>query len=101
MVNRQTGWDKLDDVEVPDDPFAESEETVGVVDGSETLAADATAAVKAQFEDHQQKVFSSIVMAISSSQIYLITSCELLDAAWTALRNQFERDSLGNKFACF
>ncbi len=84
-------------MEVPDDSFAESEKTVGLVDGSEMLAADANAQAKEQFEEHQQKAFSTIVMAISSSQIYLISSCELPDTAWIALRSQFEWDLLGNK----
>ena len=36
-------------------------------------------------------------MSISSSQLYLITSCEEPAAAWTTLRDHFERDTLVNK----
>ena len=36
-------------------------------------------------------------MSISSSQLYLITSCEEPADAWTALRDHFERDTLVNK----
>ena len=36
-------------------------------------------------------------MSISSSQLYLITSCEEPAAAWTTLQDHFERDTLVNK----
>ena len=36
-------------------------------------------------------------MLISSSQLYLITSCEEPAAAWTTLRDHFERNTLVNK----
>ena len=38
-----------------------------------------------------------MVMSVSSSQLYLITSYEELRRAWTALKNHFERDTLVNK----
>ncbi len=56
-----------------------------LVDGSQTLAADATAQAKAEFEQRQEKAFSTLVLSMNSSQIYLVTSCEKPDAAWTAL----------------
>ena len=47
--------------------------------------------------DRMQKAFSVIVLAINSSQLYLVTSSETPSAAWTALRNHYERDTLANK----
>ena len=44
-----------------------------------------------------QKAFSTIVMAIYSSQLYLITSVEQPKDAWDALRNNFECDTVANK----
>ena len=38
-----------------------------------------------------------MVMAISSSQLYLVTSCDGPIAAWRALRNHFECDMLVNR----
>ena len=36
-------------------------------------------------------------MAVSTSQLYLITSADTPRGAWNALRNHFERDTLANK----
>ena len=69
----------------------------GYVDGTEVLGEGATAQVHAEFQKKSQKAFSTIVMAISSSQLYLITSFEQPKDAWDALRNHFERDTLANK----
>ena len=57
----------------------------------------ASAQQRADYNKRSQKAFSTIVMSISSSQLYLITSCEDAARAWTALRNHFERDTLVNK----
>ena len=69
----------------------------GIVDGTEVLAENASAQQRTDFNKKSQKAFSTIVMSISSSQLYLITSCEEPARAWTALRNHFERDTLVNK----
>ena len=69
----------------------------GLVDGSETLAEDANAAARAEFQKKSQRAFSTIVLAIGASQLYLVTSCEQPRTAWKELRNQFERDTLANK----
>ena len=70
----------------------------GFVDGTEPVpAADAAAEVRADYRKRSQKAFSVIVLAISTSQLYLVTSCEQPREAWEALRNQFERDTLANK----
>ena len=42
-------------------------------------------------------MFSTIVLAISPSQLYLITLNDRLKPAWDALCNHFERDTLANK----
>ena len=67
------------------------------VDGTATLADDANAQAQADFRQKSQKAFSTIVLAISTSQLYLVTSCEGPHDAWEALRTNFERDSLANK----
>ena len=69
----------------------------GFVDGTETLANDATAEQEAAFRKKSQKALSTIVMAVSPSQLYLITSCDTPQQAWESLRNHFERDTLANK----
>ena len=69
----------------------------GVVDGTEEPAEDAAAEIHAEFRKKSQKAFSTIVLAISASQLYLVTSCEHPKGAWDALRNHFERDTLANK----
>ncbi|CAI8045672.1 Retrovirus-related Pol polyprotein from transposon TNT 1-94 [Geodia barretti] len=65
--------------------------------GPEAVGEDATALVRAEFQKKSQKEFSTIVMVIRSSQLYLITSFEQPKDTWDALRNHFERDTLANK----
>ena len=67
------------------------------VDGTATLADEANEQAQADFRQKSQKAFSTIVLAISTSQLYLVTSCEGPHDAWEALRTNFERDSLANK----
>ena len=69
----------------------------GVVDGTEELAENAAAERRAEFQKKSQKAFSTIVLAITAAQLYLVTSCEQAKDAWVALRNHFERDTLANK----
>ena len=61
------------------------------------LAEDATQEEREKFQTEQQKAFSTIVMSVSSSLLYLITSCELPKDAWDTLKRHFERDTLANK----
>ena len=65
-----------------------------LVDGSEVLASEATAAL---FQSRLHKVFSTIVLAMDSAQLYLVTLCEEPKQAWNALKNHFERETLANK----
>ena len=44
------------------------------VDGSETLREDTTEAARTKFREESQKTMSTIVMAISTPQLYLVTS---------------------------
>ena len=74
-----------------------AKELWGFIDGTEVLQENASAQQRADYNKRSQKAFSTIVMSISSSQLYLITSCEDAARAWTALRNHFERDTLVNK----
>lgn len=69
----------------------------GLVDGSETLEDEASAERIAQFRLKSQKAFSTMVLAIKTAQLYLVTSCENPKQAWDTLRNHFERETLANK----
>ena len=68
-----------------------------LVDGSEVLASEATAAATALFQSWLHKAFSTIVLAMDSAQLYLVTSCEEPEQAWNALKNHFEQETLANK----
>ena len=46
----------------------------GLVDETEILANDANEQAQAEFQQKTLKAFSTIVLAISSSQLYLVTS---------------------------
>ena len=67
------------------------------VDGSAALIDDANKQARTDFRQKSQKAFSTIVLAISTSQLYSVTSCEGPQEAREALRANFERDSLANK----
>ncbi len=67
------------------------------IDGSAMLAEDATEEQRLKFKSESQKAFSILAMAISASQLYLITSCEEPKEAWDALKKHFERETLANK----
>ena len=67
------------------------------VEGTDVLAEDANDQARAEHTRRSRKAFSTIVMAVSTSQIYLITACENAKAAWDALRNHYERETLANK----
>ena len=63
----------------------------GFIDGTEALQDDASAQQRADFNKRSQKAFSTILMSVSSSQLYLVTSYEEPRRAWTALKNHFVR----------
>ena len=67
------------------------------VDGSEVLPEDANEATRTKFREESQKAISTIVMAISTPQLYLVTSCEQPKDVWDTLRKHFERETLANK----
>ena len=69
----------------------------GFIDGTEVLAEDANAQAQAEFQRRSQKTFSTIIIAISTPQLYLVTSCEQTKEAWDSLHNHFERDTLANR----
>jgi len=69
----------------------------GLVDGTAVLCDNPSAQQEADFKKRSQKAFSTIVMSISSSVLYLITSFEEPADAWMALRDHFEQDTLVNK----
>ena len=67
------------------------------VDGSEVLAEDAAERAQTEFREKSQKALSTIVMAISTPLLYLVTSCEQPKDVWDTLRKHFERETLANK----
>ena len=67
------------------------------VDGTAELAEDADDQAQAEYNQKMQKAFSTIVLAVSTKQLYLVTSAESPQEAWEALRTNFERDTLANK----
>ena len=67
------------------------------VGGSAVLAEDATAEQQAKYQSESQKAFSVIAMSVSTSQLYLITSCEEPRKAWDALKKHFKRETPANK----
>ena len=48
----------------------------GVVDGSETLLDNTSSQVLAELKKKEQKALSTIALAVSTPQLYLITSSE-------------------------
>ena len=69
----------------------------GLVEGSEVLEDDATTTAQALYRSRLQKAFSTIVLAIDSAQLYLITLSEEPKQPWDELRKHFERETLANK----
>ena len=67
------------------------------VDGSATLPDEPSADARAKFESESQKAFSTIVLSVSTTQLYLITTCEEPKDAWDTLKKHFERQTLANK----
>uniref|UniRef100_A0A1X7UT02 Uncharacterized protein n=1 Tax=Amphimedon queenslandica TaxID=400682 RepID=A0A1X7UT02_AMPQE len=69
----------------------------GLVDGSEVLRENPTPQQEAEFRKRSQRALSNLVMSISSSLIYLITTFEDPKAAWDAVKGHFEQNSVVNK----
>ena len=71
----------------------------GLVDGTDQLADGASDAATREYEFRQkaQKAFSTIIMAIGTPQLYLVTSCEQPKEVWDNLCNHFECETLANK----
>ena len=81
-------------MEVPDEACVTGKGTLGIYRCTEVIREGATAVAQTEHQKKAQKALSTLVMAISTSQLYLITSCE---EAWDALYNHFERSTLANK----
>ena len=58
-----------------------------IVDGTETLKVGASSELEVEFQKNSQRAFSTIVLGMQCSQLYLITSTEEPKAAWDALKN--------------
>lgn len=67
------------------------------VDGSETLPEEPTAEQTKTFESKCNKALALITMAISTPQLYLITSYDDPVNVWKALKDHFEGDAVGRK----
>ncbi len=76
MDDREAGQQKLDNLEVSDEHLLLAKGLWSFVDGTEVLADGADAAARTDFQQKTQKAFSTIVMAVSVPQLYLITSTE-------------------------
>lgn len=66
-------------------------------EGGGAVVQPETAEAKVAFRKRCQKAFSTLVMAIGTSKLYLVSSLDKPDEAWRTLRNHFERDTLANK----
>ena len=66
-------------------------------EGTANIDDATTAQPRAEFVQKSQKAFSTIVLAISTNQLYLVTSCDGPHEAWEASRTNFERGTLANK----
>lgn len=73
-----------------------AKEVWGHVDGT-VVQPENDPAAQASFAKCKQKAMATLVMGISSSLIYLITSCDNPKDIWDTLRAQFERNTLANK----
>ena len=69
----------------------------GYVDGTKVLAEGADESAQTEFNKRSQRAFSTIALAVNTSQLYLITSLDKPKDAWDALRCHFEIDTLANK----
>lgn len=69
----------------------------GMVMETDNVAEGANAQARAEFEKRKEKAFSVLVLNVSTSQLYLITSCKTPKEAWDTLKGHFERDTLANK----
>ena len=69
----------------------------GFVEGSEVLDADASEGRQAMFKRSSQKALTAIIMAMASTQIYIVQSCETPDDAWRKLQGHFEKGTLASK----
>jgi hypothetical protein len=66
-----------------------------VVDGSESLPTGERELN--EYSRRVQKAMATLVLSVTSSKLYLITSCETPKDVWSNLRGHFEKDSLTNK----
>ena len=65
--------------------------------GGRCIAEGASERAQMEFRQKSQEAFSTIVMTINTSQLYLVTSCECLKEIWDTLCNHFECETLANK----
>jgi len=68
----------------------------GHVDDTDVLAGDATA-VRAEFKQKAERAFSTSVMAVSTHQLYLVTSCTEPKDVWDKLCEHYECETLANR----
>ena len=69
----------------------------GHVDETDVLASGASEAVRTEFKQKAQRAFSTIVMAVSTPQLYLVTACNEPKEVWDKLSDHFECETLANK----
>jgi len=61
------------------------------------LAEDANAEVQTDYQRKSQRALSTIVLTISTPQLYLVTSYYMPKDVWDTLQSHFERGTLANK----
>ena len=61
-------------MEVSNASLVASKRLWGHIDGSDVLAPDAGDAVRTEFKQKAQRAFSTIIMAVSTPQLYLVTN---------------------------
>ena len=84
-------------LEVPNETLAAGKRTLGYVDGAEQLPENANAQTRTEFQKKSQRALSTIVLAIDTPQLYLVTSYDQPKDAWDALKNHLEHETLANK----
>ena len=69
-----------------------------IVDGTETLKIGASSQLEAEFKKNSQRAFSTIVLGMQSSQLYLITSTEEpIESSMGCLKKTFRERNAGKQ----
>ena len=67
----------------------------GLIDGSDVLAPNAGDTVQIEFKQKAQRAFSTIIMAVSTTKLYLVTTCKEPKEVLDKLCDHFECENNG------